>query len=472
MLNLDQLIHNPDPGFQSLVTQILMNLDPESLFNCRLLSKVFKNFIDNTKVLIGQHIKQAITRRELNLQNKDAEWYEPENEKYYEDLILKSKYHNKVFYNLCMTKLDFCDLKIVLEFMNNVWANPNCLSKYGKGKEMCILKFVYENHCQYGPENYLKHCRYRPDNFFHSNLSGHFQSVLYHLFCNMEKLGVTLRHILRTAIFTKKVELVQEILNHSILTGNKIDLAPIYLLDACASRNPDILKAVMDYPSATKFSLNTVINGRTPFVMACQNGPIEVLDLCLEYIQKYEDNFDFNKPLHALHGRTAIYWASFQSDGTLANKMIKLHKEKKITLNFNHQDHSGNVFWIMFTVFGNCAKHFESLKMVLDLSRNDDENINLSITNNMGSTILHHACIKEKDNHEVVKLLLEHNAMTQTLNPNAQNNEGNTPLHFACQHGHSKMVKVFLDYQLGNDLKNDMGLTPFNCFPFNLKLRE
>ena len=470
MIGLDELIHNPDPGYQSLVTQILMNLDPQSLLNCRLLSKVFKNFIDNTKVLIGQHIKQAFTRRELNLQNKDAEWYEPEKEKYYEDLILKSKNHNKAFYNKCMTRLDFCDLKIVFEFMNNVWANPTCFKKIDRSQQMCILKFVYKSHCQFGPKNYLKWARpknysknvpYEPDNFLHSNLCGRFQAVLYNLVRSEKMLSNTLRYISRTAIFTKKVELVQEIINDSISTGNKIDLEPIHLYEACASRNPDILKAVMDYPFSTKFSLNTVLNGATPFAMACKNGPLEVLDLCLEYIQKYEENFDFNKPLYSLRGRTAMYWASDKRDGTLANRMINLHKEKKITLNFNHQDNSGDVFWTKFATYGGCTKHFESLKIVLDLSRNEDENINLAITNNWGWTVLHHACRGGKDNHRVVKLLLEHNLMTQTLNPHAQDDEGNTPLHLACKEGHYKMVEVFLDHQLGNYLQNERGRTPW-----------
>ena len=485
MASLDQIIHNP--GFHYVAIEIFLYLDPKSLGNCRLLSKVYKNFIDNTKPLLILTIKHANSKRELILRNAIAKHHKHQNVMQnmqyvfrgglqFKNLISQSNIQNKLFFDMCNDQLEKSDLQTVFEFMKNIWANPNIIPKEYMMYEMNIFNYVLR---QGHVVEVMK-----------SKLFEDFVKVIISLVIkNGAKLNFKLEDILISAICNKNVTLMEKVLNHTIQSGNNFDLNMgahgskwLPLHHASMSMNPEIVKLLLYYPSYKKVKLNKIpttlelesisifdssFAQRLPFHLACSNGPIEVVDLFLDYILKNDKDFDFNMPDDL--GRTCMYWASscgFGDDGSIANRLLTLHKEKKITLIFNHRDiYGGGVFWHKFAAHPRTLKQIENLKMVLDLSMETDQNIDLDITARHGWIVLHCACSSDKKSKEsdivaTVKLLLEHYSKTKNINPNAKNNDGNTPLHLACKKGSFKVVGLFVDFQLVNDIKNNNGLTP------------
>ena len=480
MISLDQIIYNP--GFHAVAIEIFLNLDPESLGNCRVLSKVYKYFIDNTKPLMILTIKHANSNRELILQSVMANITKSQiaNNKYeaacvahaatqpsYVSLI--SKPPSKLFYNLCNEYLEKSDLKIVVDFMKTIWAKPDEISRVFIQNEMNIFKYVLG---------------YRPEDIIRSKLFGDFAIIIFHLIIkSSDKMNIKLEHILISAIVNRNIALVRKILDHTIQTGNNFDFNNRDGYEAlhCAliSWKPDFVKLLFNYPSSKRIKLNSgVSNGQTSrslLHIACSSGPIEIVDLLLQHIQKYEEDFDFNMP--DSRGCTPMHNASsynFGEDGGKANRLLMLHKEKKIYLNFNAQEsETGKVFWFNFAFQPQRKWNVENLTIVLDLSRENDEDIDIDIADIRGWTVLHYAsfcggCVKMKkfvdsesvENIVTVKLLLDHYGMTNRINPYAQDQNGDTPLHLACFKRRPKVIQVFVDYGLVNDIKNNKGLTP------------
>ena len=66
MVNLEQFVMNP--GLQHLAENILLNLDPKTLENFRLVSKPFRQFIDGKKVFIKQRFHALVLTRDTKLE--------------------------------------------------------------------------------------------------------------------------------------------------------------------------------------------------------------------------------------------------------------------------------------------------------------------------------------------------------------------------------------------------------------------
>ena len=81
----------------------------------------------------------------------------------------------------------------------------------------------------------------------------------------------------------------------------------------------------------------------------------------------------------------------------------------------------------------------------------------LSITNDAGKVVLHHAC--KEGNVKLVEKLLIPGAATAT----AVDSEGYTPLHYACQGGHVSIVQIFPDLVTLLTVKGSNGYTPLHC---------
>ena len=441
MLSLDQIINNP--GYKLLATNILMKLDTRSLSQCRLLSKIYKKHIDNTKPLIILQIIQAIRYRKLTLFKKKV--LEPGYRKRRAALISRTNNSNRLFYNLCKKQLSIYDLKIVLKYMKNVWAHypfEKFRLLFVQDTDIFIFTLIYS---RWNPVTIRK------TQYFHD-----FVAVIYQLFLkNKQKFGeinIILEDILNCAIYTSNSELVESMLSHSISTRSHFNLNEpsvnglgTPLNQACLARSAEIVKILLDYPSAKKINFNN-----HSFHTACQNGPIEIVDLFLDYIQKNKLNFDFNAPSLIDQGSTPMHRAC---DPKIISRMLNLHKEGKIYLDFNAQNDQGKVFWSKFVL----GRYIEYLQFVLDLSMETDQIIDIDIQDNRGCTVLHYASYSEQP--ETVKLLLEHHFKTNRINPNAQNNDGDTPLHFACCNRNAKVVEVFVSFGLNNDIENNIGLT-------------
>ena len=175
--------------------------------------------------------------------------------------------------------------------------------------------------------------------------------MIFQLFLENEQkireLNIVSEDILNFAIYSSNTELVETMLSHSISTGKHFNLnEPGFnglgtpLNQACLARSAEIVKMLLDYPSAKKINFNNYL-----FHKACSNGTIEIVDLFLDYIQKFEPNFDFNAPSLIDRGSTPMHRAP---NPKIVSRMLNLHKEWKIYLDFNAQDDNGKVFWSFF----------------------------------------------------------------------------------------------------------------------------
>ena len=85
------------------------------------------------------------------------------------------------------------------------------------------------------------------------------------------------------------------------------------------------------------------------------------------------------------------------------------------------------------------------------------ETINLQTTDKHGRTLLHIACLSERNQQEIVKLLVDE------IDVNQPDDLGNTPMHVACNAGHAELV-TFLksDTNIDENVANQDGCTPLH----------
>jgi len=83
-----------------------------------------------------------------------------------------------------------------------------------------------------------------------------------------------------------------------------------------------------------------------------------------------------------------------------------------------------------------------------------DPRVNVNTYDEERNTPLHYAC--EKNNLEVVKLLLDHKA-----NIESKNSDLNTALLIACDKGNEDIVKLLLSHKANRNSRNRYGFTPF-----------
>ena len=68
---LNYFINNP--GLIHLTEHIFAHLDSKSLAKCREVSKSWKNFIDNSYILIGLQLRQCIFKSRISTWDKENE---------------------------------------------------------------------------------------------------------------------------------------------------------------------------------------------------------------------------------------------------------------------------------------------------------------------------------------------------------------------------------------------------------------
>jgi len=90
---------------------------------------------------------------------------------------------------------------------------------------------------------------------------------------------------------------------------------------------------------------------------------------------------------------------------------------------------------------------------VKEILQNPDYKGIINVKDKEGRTALHYAC--DRENTELVQLLLEHNA-----DVNLEDEEGETALHYACLVGNLNIVKKLLEHGAQTSKKNKEGETP------------
>ena len=162
------------------------------------------------------------------------------------------------------------------------------------------------------------------------------------------------------------------------------------MFEACKTGKTEIVKLLLEHYNSEESGLNVKGEyGRTPLMMACNNGHKDVVKLLLDYSEAY---IDFN-------ARSDGGWTGFME--------------------------------------ACCNGHKDVVKLLLDHS---EGNIDFNAKTNAGSTAFMLACCN--GHIDVVQLLLEQSG--GNIDFNATNNIGMTAFFIACEFGHKDVVKFFL----------------------------
>ena len=112
-----------NPGLYYVTEQILLNLDSQSLANCRLVSKSLNNFIDNSKPLYNKVEERSSMKAEIwKLNSKKISDNDDGPDGLFDPHLLK-KYNklNEKYLKILQERLNNQDLKSIVKFMKNHW---------------------------------------------------------------------------------------------------------------------------------------------------------------------------------------------------------------------------------------------------------------------------------------------------------------------------------------------------------------
>ena len=191
---------------------------------------------------------------------------------------------------------------------------------------------------------------------------------------------------------------------------------------ACSSKNPLVVKILLDYNEDNKVSLKAKNKqGYTPFQLACSLKLSEITSLFLKMKEEDKNNA-------VILNKTADFFITcfhVQKDWKLEDF---LNNPTETSFDINATDPEKNTGFHLACSRGN-AKVVETL-----LKISDDFNFNLNVTNDNGDTAFHLACTK--GHKETLHVLLK-NAKDKGLELNSTNKKGETGLDLIRSGGHS-----------------------------------
>ena len=195
---------------------------------------------------------------------------------------------------------------------------------------------------------------------------------------------------------------------------------------ACSSKNPLVVKILLDYNEDNKISLKAKNKqGYTPFQLACSLKLSEITSLFLKMKEEDKNNA-------VILNKTADFFIicfhvqkPIQKDWKLEDF---LNNTTKTSFDINATDPEKNTGFHLACSRGN-AKVVETL-----LKISDDFNFNLNVTNDNGDTGFHLACTK--GHKETLHILLK-NAKDKGLELNSTNKKGEKGLDLIRSGGHS-----------------------------------
>jgi ankyrin repeat protein len=201
-------------------------------------------------------------------------------------------------------------------------------------------------------------------------------------------------------------------------------------------------------------NIKNILN-KTPFLIACKNGHLEIVKLLiatpgftsLNTPNKYKD--------------TPFLWAC-------KNGHLEIVKLLILTPGFNSLN---TICDYEKTPFSNACEngHLEIVKVLIATRGFNSLNI-WNIWDNKGCTPLSHACIN--GHLEIVKFLINTPKYNKYNLLNIRDNYLRTPFYHACEQGHVKIVKLFINTPRFNSLNTPDadGETPFYNACANNKL--
>ena len=447
--------------FPEVSQKVCVNLDDKNLVNCKKVSKVLKNTIDNQKHTWVRMIRHFACSREdvfpeswrpiltkspteilkhLGIQLKMS------NEK---QIMVGIKSRNIIVCN--WTPLDLTawtgNLSLFVTIYNTILGkNPN---------------FIFEGTTAFQQAAYGGH--YDVCKFILYNI----ESKVLDINPKQEDTGRTLLHY---AAEVGHVEIVKLIMNNLDTGENPRDSwerTPLH--DAAKCGQFEICKFIVENMDTKEYPRDAA--GRTPLHYAAHIGNFEI---CQFFMNKFEDQ----NQISDINGMTALHTALIGQD-SFDHQVWKLIVDN--LSDKNPRDHVGSTPLHLLAESG-CLEKFEyifnqvaeknpmdiyDVTPLIESITNGQMNICKFIVNAMENknplvhaghdpdTLLHVSALHgQLEIHEYFMDLVE--------DKNPKNRFGNTPLHYAAIEGNSDIVKLILEKVDDKNPKNNVGSTPFD----------
>ena len=421
MVNLDDFAINP--GLQHLARNILVNLDPQSLENCRLVSKSLKQFIENDKVFTKQRFQAVILSRNMKLKQLNL----------HEILSTKLQY-DKVFEGL-IGQMDFNEILGIFRQFSAVKDKVNFYPEY-----------------RWTPLHHA--CRFGHNEMVYYSLKHYMAEVMIKTHGNTEH-GYDFGYGLAITISfrQKNLEALQYMLDY-IMHNSRSNFSVILreFIEECLDYDHEyegFLKLIFNQPEMK--NVLRYLDMEQIFEHVCRTGNSKIIDYVLGYLLDKTDPIEkFSK---------YYFLDACRERRTKVVHVFLTHPFIKNIIDIDVTDYTGLTPFFYACIDGDLI----ALQSILDIAFSNDITINFDRQDRWGETALHKACAYGQT--EVVKILSNHSLTKSSLDLNIRNYMNSTPLHYACESGYIETIKAMLHFCLDRNVDinavDDKGHTAF-----------
>ena len=416
MEQLYQFIDNP--GLQYVAEHIFLDLPPQSLAICRLVSKPWRNFIDSRRSLILLQIQQLLTNWISIV--KENEIIKPE----LKILITKDA---EDFKDGAKSIKDLDEIFIVLDFFRKCWTQWTL--PFGKSNESPLTDLPYE-----------------------------------HL------------NILNFAATQNQSNVVTILLNqcHNLRIESYYKKTPLHY--ACQYGSKETIQVLLQHPvSKELMSLDSICDiDQTPMHELCHNNEqsLKAMEFVLDF--SIQNKIDINLKAEDCNKWTPIHYIC-QCGSTKLLKLVLDHPATKNMIDINATNSEGKTLFHVACWY----KQIEVAKFILDYSFEKNLDLDLNAVTEDDYSALRYACIadfpKSTESKELLELILYH-PIAKNINIRIHPYE-RTPLHTACSYGNINAVQALLEYSLKTDqdpglnITDMFGMTPLHIAVQSIKSR-
>ena len=387
-MDLHELISNP--GYDCVVENIFSNMDPNTLANCRLVSKQWKDVIDNRKALLICQL-QHLKLNQLEVEHSDD---------FKKDCSKPGRFWNKLR-NVVWAKRKQSVIERFPAF-RQVFLD---LERSATQQELKEIVAFMKNYCKDGR---LPKCLPKDNWNEIFSISPLYQAI---------ELG--------------DPGFVRILLKRSTGATSNFDNLLYFTHVAVQYNQATIVEQFMDFAREKSLNINAPDKkGRTAFHYACMNGSMNVIKLLLEKVE--EELLNVNVLDH--DGNAALHWACIGNQHETVQNVFEL--STKHGININAIDRNGLTLLHLAAQYG----HNKVAKVILEASL--ERGINVNALDFENRSAFSYACMY--GNFQAAKLMVEKSREYQ-IDLNLVDFQGNSPMNYAVEYLHLDIARVMID---------------------------